>query len=304
MKNFLTFVLAIFLANALLAQNSNSSELANSKATLAISKIEATEGIQQKARRDGTTDTLKRVIESLNSNALAAIQQTRKFELVSRDDLDAIMKEISFADSGNVASDKNAPQAGKLKGAKFILAISISDFQDYVEKAHFATLEKLVERRILRFGVVAKLIDTQTGAIFETVRLDISNNDVSETDAGVVKSGNLNDALISQMSNMLADKIALKICDIAFPAKVAARTGKFVTINRGEGAGVALGEIYDVFAVGKNIIDPDTGENLGVEEIYIGKIKITRVMSKMSQGEVVEDNGIDIGQVARFSGEK
>lgn len=302
MKKLFTIIAAVFLTQMAAAQSEAS--VAASKATLAISKIEATGGVLQKAKRDGSSETLRRVLESLDSDLLASVQQTRKFEVVSRSDLDAVMKEASFAESGNVADDKNSPKAGGLKGAKYIITVAVSDFQDFTEKAHFSTLEKTVERRILRFGVVAKVIDTQNGSIYETVRLDVSNEDVSETDVGVVKNGNLNDALIGKMSNALADRIALKICDIAFPAKVVAVRGNIVTINRGEGSGVKAGQVYEIFAVGEKITDPDTGEFLGLEEVGVGFIEIERVHSKMSQGSASVNNGIAFGQIARLSESK
>lgn len=98
------------------------------KTTLGITKITAGQSLQAKMKADGKTQTLSRVLESLDSNLTAAIQATRKFELVSRSDLDAVSKEIAFAESGNVADDKNAAKSGMLKGAKYILVVSVDDF--------------------------------------------------------------------------------------------------------------------------------------------------------------------------------
>jgi hypothetical protein len=75
--------------------------------------------------------------------------------------------------------------------------------------------------------------------------------------------------------------------------------GTQITINRGEGAGVAVGQTWTVFALGQEITDPDTGEKLGRNEAEIGTIKITRVTPKLSYGEATEDNGIGVGNIIR-----
>ncbi len=74
--------------------------------------------------------------------------------------------------------------------------------------------------------------------------------------------------------------------------------GTQITINR-EGAGVKVGEVWTVFALGDEITDPDTGEKLGRNEAEIGTITISRVTAKLSYGEASEDNGIAVGNVVR-----
>ena len=70
-----------------------------------------------------------------------------------------------------------------------------------------------------------------------------------------------------------------------------------VTINRGEGGGLAAGDLFNVYALGEVLVDPDTKESLGREEVKVGKVKITQVGTKTSQAEILEDTGIDKGAV-------
>jgi hypothetical protein len=85
--------------------------------------------------------------------------------------------------------------------------------------------------------------------------------------------------------------------DVIYPAKILIRRDNIVTINRGEGGGVAEGDIFNVFTQGEELKDPDTGEVLGREEVKVGKVKITQVNPKTSQAEIVEDTGVDKGAV-------
>ena len=84
-----------------------------------------------------------------------------------------------------------------------------------------------------------------------------------------------------------------------FPAKVLLKRDKEITINRGEGGGVAVGDTFNVFALGEELIDPDTKESLGREEVKVGKVKITQVNPKTSTAEILEDTGIDKGAILR-----
>jgi hypothetical protein len=99
------------------------------------------------------------------------------------------------------------------------------------------------------------------------------------------------------IARSMAEKIAVHVADVIFPAKVLIKRDNIVTINRGEGAGVAVGDVFDVFAQGEELKDPDTGEVLGREEVKVGKVKISQINAKMSQAEVMEDTGIDKGCV-------
>jgi hypothetical protein len=47
-------------------------------------------------------------------------------------------------------------------------------------------------------------------------------------------------------------------------------------------------------------VDPDTGDK-SLEEVYVGKVKITRVTPQNSQGETVEDTGIERGAIVRLA---
>ncbi len=101
------------------------------------------------------------------------------------------------------------------------------------------------------------------------------------------------------MARDLAEKIANRVADVIFPAKVLLKRDKEVTINRGEGGGVAVGDTFNVYALGEELTDPDTKESLGREEVKVGRVKITQVNPKTSTAEILDDTGIDKGAILR-----
>ena len=95
----------------------------------------------------------------------------------------------------------------------------------------------------------------------------------------------------------MAEKIANHVVDVLFPIKVLIKNDSGVTINRGDGGGVAVGDTFNVFALGKALIDPDTGEKLGNEEVKVGQVKITEVDPTVSKAQILQDTGIDTGAI-------
>ena len=270
------------------------------KATLAVSSIKPTPSLAASVKPDKKLE-MGRIIESLDSLLVDRINATRKFDVVGRSDLNDILKEQDLGASGNVDA-KTAAQVGKLTGAKYLLVTTVDDFQDYVEKATFEGTGRSATKRVFRLSVVGKVYDASTGKLLESANFQTGNDQfkqIQEERNYSVKDGELSDEMMVAVSRNMAQKIANRIADVIFPAKILLKRDKEVTINRGEGGGVAVGDIFNVFALGEELIDPDTKESLGREEAKVGRVKITQVNPKTSMAEILDDTGIDKGAILR-----
>ena len=157
-------------------------------------------------------------------------------------------------------------------------------------------------KRVFRLSVVGKVYDSSTGKLLESANFQTGNDEfkqIQEERSYVVKDGDLSEEMMVAVSRNMAQKIANRIADVIFPAKVLLKRDKEVTINRGEGGGVAVGDTFNVFALGEELIDPDTKESLGREEVKVGRVKITQVNPKTSTAEILDDTGIDKGAILR-----
>jgi hypothetical protein len=105
--------------------------------------------------------------------------------------------------------------------------------------------------------------------------------------------------LLIDATREMAQKIATRAADAIYPARILAKRDKIVTINRNDQAGVKVGQVWEVFVYGDEIVDPDTGEK-SKEEVFVGTVKISRVTPQNSQAEIVDDNGIDRGALIRL----
>jgi curli biogenesis system outer membrane secretion channel CsgG len=273
---------------------------AQEKATLAVSSIKPTPSLAASVKPD-KKPSLNRIVESLDSQLIDRINATRKFDVVGRSDFSDIIKEQDLGASGNVDA-KTAAKAGKLTGAKYLLVTTVDDFQDYVEKATFEGTGRSATKRVFRFSVVGKIYDSSTGKLLESANFQTGNDafkQIQEERNYSVKDGELSDEMMVAVSRDMAQRIANHVADVIFPAKVLIKRDNEVTINRGEGGGVAVGDTFNVFALGEELIDPDTKESLGREEAKVGKVKITQVNPKTSTAQIMEDTGIDKGSILR-----
>lgn len=264
------------------------------KETLGVSTVKPTPAVVQSVEKMGKMVMMDRVIQSLDGQLIDRINSTRKFEVVARSDLRDVLKEQEFAVSGNVEThDKSSAQQFKISGVKHLLVTTVDDFQDYNEVATFQATGRSATKRVIKLSCVGKIYDSTTGKLLESANFQISNKDFTENRTYSTRDSELSDELMVAIAREMASKIANRVIDVIFPPKVLSRRDKQITINRGDGTDIAIGQIWDVFAVGEELIDPDTNENLGREEVVVGKIKITSVLPKTSTAEVMEDYGID-----------
>lgn len=257
---------------------------------LAIAKIKATPAILASASGANRKNSIDRMSQALDGQMISAVQQTRKFTVLARSDADALIEE-------NAASGK--PFA--FTESDLTLVVTIDDFQDVTQTATFASIGKTATKRVVRFSTVAKLYETKTNKLVETANFQEQNLDTEELlPASSTDGGELSDSLLLSLTRRMSEQIAQRVADVAFPARILAKTGKIVTINRGEGTGIAAGQLWEVFALGEELKDPDTGASLGREEMPVGKVRIQRVTPRTAQGEISgEDLGIDRGAIVR-----
>ncbi|HEY1661071.1 MAG TPA: CsgG/HfaB family protein [Verrucomicrobiae bacterium] len=273
---------------------------AQDKATLGILDIKPTPALAGSLQPKSKNE-MDRIIQSLDGQLIASVNDTRKFDIVSRSDMPEITKEQQFDASGNV-DPATAAQIGKDLGAKFILTATVDDFQDYVETATFAATGDSATKRVFRFSIVAKIYDSTTGKLLESADLQTGNDEFKQIQQErnySVKNGELSDEMMVAVSQTIAEKIAIHIADVIFPIRVLIKDDSGVTINRGEGGGVAIGDTFNVFALGQELIDPDTKESLGREEVKVGQVQITEVDPKFSKAKILADTGIDKGAILR-----
>jgi len=258
--------------------------------TIGIAKVKATPAILANAAGADRKNSVDRMTQALDGQLISAVQQTRKFTVLARSDSDALIEEAGATGKSFSFGEAN-----------YLLVVTVDDFQDFIQTATFAALGKTATKRVIRFSAIGKIYETKTNKLIESANFQEQNLDTEELLANSASTGGeLSDALLLSLTRRMSEQIAQRVADVIYPAKIMAKTGKVVTINRGDGTAIAVGQLWEVFALGEEMTDPDTGASLGREEVSVGKVRITRVTAKTSQAEINgEDLGIDKGAIVR-----
>ena len=263
--------------------------------SLCVGPIIAIKSVEQKAAQAGQGANLQQLLETLDSTMIDRVNASRKFDIVGRKDtLKSIYSEQDFGASGNV-DPATAAQLYKLVGAQYLVLTTVTDFAMGNENLNFAAIGVTANKEAVRISCNVQIYDTTTGKLIESARF-------RGQDANIIREGSATAAgsTITKITDRLAADIITRIVNTIYPAKVAAKEGSQITINQGEGVGVLVGQVWTIYALGSEITDADTGKKLGQNENEVGKIKITRLTPQLSYGEVVADNGIAIGCIARL----
>lgn len=64
-------------------------------------------------------------------------------------------------------------------------------------------------------------------------------------------------------------------------------------MNRGEGAGLEVGDVKEVVSTSEEMVDPSAGKLLGAAEGSLGKNRITRISQKFSVAVPVGELGVE-----------
>lgn len=252
------------------------------KPVIAIKKAKIGDGVSKYARKYLNLGIIRDEME-------AAIQKNRKFNLVSRNKevLKDIREEQKFAKSDLTAG--NAAAEGQITNANFLILPTVQDFKFYRSSTPVPNLDnKYIRRDSGVLAINAQVVDTSTGSIKTTFYLKSS----FATGKSVVNSrhGVPNSTHFIKMAKDIAAQMTDQLVDAVFPMRILNIQGQQVYINRGKDGGLKKGDVLKVFRPGVELIDPDTGENLGSAETEIGEIKVTRINPKFTMAKIVKTN--------------
>lgn len=259
---------------------------------LGITKIEVLPAVREAAATSGRLNSLDRLTQSLDAQLISAFNATRKFEVVAWSDLKDV---IDVANAGQAFGTQSFAYAG----ARYMVTITVDDFQDYEQVTELPNLGRTYAQRLVRVSAVTKLYDTTDGSVVQTANIQASTDLEPESVNPGGTGPRLSDEMLQAMSRQLCERIAERVTDMIFPMRVVARSGNTVTLNRGDGFNLVPGMEFDVYMQGEQLIDPDTGKALGREESLIGRVRLIAVTPETSRAEIVSGTLIERGAIVR-----
>lgn len=240
---------------------------------------------------DGTNSRYgKMICEQLQSSIQNGLVQNKNYTVVERSNLDQIFKELGLQNSG-VVDSSSAIEIGNLSGADYTLMGKVveAEINPYNNLAYEGLKGKV--------AVSVQIVDNTTGRI-------ISSDMISDTDSSATKNNLKNfiksdlvpghmsvnrDSLIYNAAEKVANKVLERMNDMnpLVGMVVAVNTDEdTVTFDLGYDDGVKKGDIYTIYTETEPIVHPVTGEILGVDEKYVGTVKVEEVRNNRSIAKI------------------
>ena len=211
-------------------------------------------------------------MESFPAAVMDRIINTRKFDVCrSLDDLKKLLKE-------RTATGKRAEA--------YLIRMTV------IQYSHIDKIEKLGLKRVAQAKaiIVAQIeyADAVTGKILESKRAQTEKSSSDELYGKVERfDDSLKKQAMEQAVQDISDQCANRFIEMVYPVKLLRISGNSVYVNAGQDR-VSPNECFNVYKLGEEFVDPDTGENLGADEEYVARVKIVQAKQKYSIGSVVD----------------
>lgn len=213
----------------------------------------------------------ERLVTSLTDSAQTALSATRKFSVLDRHS-DAYEQEKRFINSEDTKLSEQA-KLGLLKGSDYILTGKIQNINIVGNHRKLKLSNKTVSSASARADFIFNVM------LFANREIQFSSRVHVDLKEGI--NGLTCDEISDKLAHAAAVEVARQSTLAIFPPTVINVDGDDIHFNYG-GNDIHLGDVYKVYTVGKEIIDPYTKESLGRTEKLIGKAKVTDVKAKVS----------------------
>lgn len=253
----------------------------------------------------------KGVGDGVSDMLTTALVKSGNYRVMERAEIDRILNEQDFGQSGRV-TQQSAAKIGQVLGVEIAVIGSVSEF-GYKKGETGGAIKGLgigVSNQQAVVGVDVRMVNTNTGEIItaENVRkkksakgLKLRTNKLAFKDRK-----DFDESLVGKAAREAIEDVVSMIDNsannIPWQAKVITEKGGIVFINSGEADGLQVGDVFAVYSKGEDLIDPDTGISLGSVDTKIGEIKITDASvgnGKASKCSIVQGSGFAKGNFVR-----
>ena len=232
---------------------------------------------------------------------------TKRYHVVERPDIDSVIREIKFQQSGATRS-QGRTAAGRIKNVQYLVKGVVTDFGHVSTHGGFFSgggwdIFGTAARAVM--GVTVQVIDVESGEVIcsQSINESVRAKDLEVKAAyrGVAFGGKsfyrtpLGKAT-GKVIGKAVRRIGKTIANRPWAPKVAQITpeGQAV-INGGRNHKFLVGMEFDVMKPGAPVIDPDTGDMLGRHPgTPLGRVRIFRVERRYSVAEMVNGKAADL----------
>ena len=296
MRGVMVLIVAMFIiVTAVSAQQQTENE--NTEVLSPPKKVVAVADFGNKSGYSGQYDLGHGMAEMLTD----ALMQSGRFIVLERGALDAVLAEQNLAASGRAAKVGGA-KMGNIKRAQILIQGAVTEFtptsEGGAQSLNIKGFSIGGNSQRAHVAVIVRLFDTTTSEIIASKRVEGSASrggmdfGVSETDWGFTQSGHkqmpIDKAMQITIDNAV-NYVAQAMLKVPWQGKIIKvnQAGE-VYINAGSEANIQSGMIFMTFRPGEELIDPDTGMNLGSEDLFVGRMRVATVQPKFCKAQPLD----------------
>jgi curli biogenesis system outer membrane secretion channel CsgG len=230
------------------------------------------------------------------------LARNEKFTMLDRDSQAALLKEKQILIS-NDAPIEERMRLGAVLGADYLLVGKIPQAEITVEEKWNPAIGANLREFRAKMEVEYRLVVGPTRQVVASDQLRITLE--HEQVKSLMVKWKSDDIDYAEMQQNLVTRAAKQITDMVsdaiYPIRVAAvgDTGAII-LNQG-GKRFSEGELFEIHKKGGDIVDPETKQSLGQEEMLLATVKITKILPRISYATLVKKEGNDplVGGVCR-----
>jgi curli biogenesis system outer membrane secretion channel CsgG len=272
--------------------NSKAAKSAGPRKTIAVARFDNSSGIV----------SYLTLGEDFSAQLTDALKQSGRFIVLSRKDLGAVLSEQDLVQSGRLAKSLTA-QTGKVIPAQILVTGNITEFQENTsggaQGLSISGVNIGMSKSNAHIAVIVQIIDSTTGEILDSRRVeglaDASGFGVGYSGSFSIGSSSFKQTPLGKATQIAIDRaveyISQRIANYPWQGRVVTVKDGLVYVNAGSDAGIKSGDHFTVYRKGEDLIDPETGVELGSEKTKIGDIIISEVQPKFSKAKVLSSTG-------------
>lgn len=219
---------------------------------------------------------------------VSSLVQSRRFTVLDRDYISETIDERQLIVDGSTPVEQMV-RLGQELTADYILVGTLEEVALSLTEAPMRLSGRTVPVRNGRVEASYRIIDIDTRQVLyaDFARVNVGEAELRKETAAAATGG-----LESVLCRVAADAIGRKILNAIYPVLVVGTASGELILGQG-GAGVKVGDRFDVFEYGEAMFDPYTKENIGRQEIHVATVEVVRVNPKQSIAKVLK-SGKDI----------
>ena len=294
-KNFITFILVLFLIQSAEAQL---------KRRIAVFSFEDKTSHRYAWWNGGSPG------DGMADMLVTVLVKNGKYRVIERQEISKIMEEQNLGQSGRV-TEQSAAKIGKLLGVELAVFGAVTEF-GYSKSKTGGRIKGVtvgVSKQKATVAVDVRIVNTTTGEIIAA-----DNVRKEETTSGLSFSSRLtrfndrksfDNSLVGKATrnavNEIFSMVEKQMEVLPWSGKIILVKGSVIYIKPGSEGGVKTGDVFAVYSKGEELIDPDTGLSLGVEEQKVGTIKVTSLITggKAAKAMLISGTGVKKGDIIK-----